>query len=219
EEIGSPNLSSFLATKRSVLTADCAIVSDMQIPSSDHPAITYALRGGLSAELEARGPERELHSGVFGGAVHNPLQALCEIIARLHDGRGRITIPVRVRHWDAQERAYMRQVGPSDATISGVAEERCELGPGGRRAHIDNPDRLDPRPWRLCHDEVRDFARLDAAPEFLFRRHQNGEIERVHRNGDLDPFAAAGNDGEHRGPQMGHPHVVLDLRHVLFGGG
>ncbi len=103
EEIGSPNLASFLAANRSGLLADCAVVSDTQIPSPSRPAITYALRGGLSAELEARGPQRELHSGVFGGAVHNPLQALCEIIARLHDGRGRITIPGfydRVRHCD-----------------------------------------------------------------------------------------------------------------------
>src|SRR5262249_56321156 len=117
EEIGSPNLSSFLATKRSVLTADCAIVSDMQIPSSDHPAITYALRGGLSAELEARGPERELHSGVFGGAVHHPLQALCAINARLHDGGGRITKPgfyERLRRLGAQGGAEQRQRRPSD---------------------------------------------------------------------------------------------------------
>jgi hypothetical protein len=99
----------------------------------------------------------------------------------------------------------------------GVAEESCELGPGVRRAHIDDADRLDARPWWLGHDEVRDLAGLDAAPELLFRRHQNGEIERVHRDGDFDPFAATGNDGEHRAPQMGNPHVVLELCHVLFG--
>jgi acetylornithine deacetylase/succinyl-diaminopimelate desuccinylase-like protein len=68
EEIGSPNLTSFLSANQSVLAADCAVVSDMQIPASNRPAITYALRGGLSVELEARGPQRELHSGVFGGA-------------------------------------------------------------------------------------------------------------------------------------------------------
>ena len=134
EEIGSPNLMSFLAAKRNILTADCAIVSDMQIPSSDRPAITYALRGGLSAELEARGPRRELHSGVFGGAVHNPIQALCEIIGRLHDVRGRITIPGfydRVRHWDAQERAYMRKVGPSDARMLRDASATKAWGESG----------------------------------------------------------------------------------------
>src|SRR5262245_3265605 len=76
--------------------------------------------------------------------------------------------------------------------LPGVAEDRCELSPRVRRAHIDDADGLDARPWRLCHDEVRDFARLHTAPELLFRRHQNAEIERVHRYGDLDPFAAAG---------------------------
>jgi acetylornithine deacetylase/succinyl-diaminopimelate desuccinylase-like protein len=120
EEIGSPNLSAFLTANRIALAANCAVVSDMQIPGPDRPAITYALRGGLSIELEARGPKRELHSGVFGGAVYNPLQAACEMVARLQDREGRISIPGfydRVREWDARERAYMRDVGPSDAQI------------------------------------------------------------------------------------------------------
>jgi acetylornithine deacetylase/succinyl-diaminopimelate desuccinylase-like protein len=120
EEIGSPNLTSFLAANRDALAADCAVISDTQIPASNRPAITYALRGGLSVELEARGQRQELHSGVFGGAIHNPLQALCEMIARLHDGQGRVRIPGfydRVRQWDARERAYMREIGPSDARM------------------------------------------------------------------------------------------------------
>jgi acetylornithine deacetylase/succinyl-diaminopimelate desuccinylase-like protein len=120
EEIGSPNLSAFLAANRVALVANCAVVSDMQIPGPDRPAITYALRGGLSIELEARGPKRELHSGVFGGVLYNPLQAVCEMVARLQDREGRISIPGfydRVREWDARERAYMRDVGPSDAQI------------------------------------------------------------------------------------------------------
>jgi acetylornithine deacetylase/succinyl-diaminopimelate desuccinylase-like protein len=120
EEIGSPNLSAFLTANRIALAANCAVVSDMQIPGPDRPAITYALRGGLSIELEARGPKWELHSGVFGGAVYNPLQAACDMVARLQDREGRISIPGfydRVREWDARERAYMRDVGPSDAQI------------------------------------------------------------------------------------------------------
>ena len=120
EEIGSPNLTTFLAANRDDLAADCAVVSDTQIPASNRPAIIYGLRGGLSVELEAQGQRRELHSGVFGGAIYNPLQALCEMIARLHDGEGRVRIPGfydRVRQWDARERAYMREVGPSDARI------------------------------------------------------------------------------------------------------
>ena len=100
-------------------------------PLPNRPAITYALRGGLSVELEAQGPRRELHSGVFGGAIHNPLQALCEMIARLHDGQGRVPVPGfydRVREWDAGERAYMRKVGPSDARM---LRDACAIKPWG----------------------------------------------------------------------------------------
>ena len=84
--------------------------------------------------------------------------------------------------------------------FSGVAEECCELGPGIRRAHIDDTDGLDARPRRLGIDEMGRFAGLDAAPELLFRRDQDAKIERVHGNRDLDPFAAPGDDGENRSP-------------------
>src|SRR6516165_588164 len=100
----------------------------------------------------------------------------------------------------------------------GVSEERGELGPGIRGTHIDDADGLDARPRRLGQDEVGDFARLYTAPEFLFRRHEDAEIKWVHGNRDLHPFAPASYDREHRGTQVGDPHVVLELRHVLFGG-
>src|SRR5262245_30848489 len=76
----------------------------------------------------------------------------------------------------------------------GVAEERGELGPGIRRGHIDDADGLDAWARRLGIDQVRRFAGLHAAPEFLFRRDQDTQIERVHGNCDLDPFTAAGDD-------------------------
>jgi acetylornithine deacetylase/succinyl-diaminopimelate desuccinylase-like protein len=134
EEIGSPNLGSFLVSNRSALAADCAVVSDTQIPGPGRPAITYALRGNLSVELEVRGPSRELHSGRFGGAIHNPLQALCEIVAKLHDNQGRIGIPGfydRVRPWNVRERTYMRDVGPSDATVLRAAGAAKAWGESG----------------------------------------------------------------------------------------
>src|SRR5947209_5673852 len=102
--------------------------------------------------------------------------------------------------------------------LPGVAEERRELRPGVRRAHIDDADGLNARARRLGIDEVGRFPRLHAAPEFLFRRHEDAEIKWVHGNRDLHPFAATGDDGEHRGTQVGEPHVVLELRHVFFGG-
>src|SRR6266545_4965558 len=73
----------------------------------------------------------------------------------------------------------------------GVAEERSKLRPRIRRAHIDDADRLDARARRLGIDQVGRLAGLDAAPELLFRRHQNAEIKRIHGDRDLDPFAAA----------------------------
>src|SRR5262245_10205210 len=82
----------------------------------------------------------------------------------------------------------------------GVAEEGSELRPGIRRAHIDDADGLDARPRRLSIDQVGRFARLHAAPELLFRRDQDAEIERIHGDWDLDPLAAAGDDRKHRGP-------------------
>src|SRR5262249_19403677 len=76
----------------------------------------------------------------------------------------------------------------------GVAEERCELRPRIRRTHIDDADRLNTRARRLGIDQVGQLARLDAAPELLFRRDQNAEVERVHRDRDLDPFATTSDD-------------------------
>src|SRR5262249_545566 len=81
-----------------------------------------------------------------------------------------------------------------------VAEERGELRPGIRCAHIDDADGLNARPRRLGIDQVRWFAVLDARPKFPFRRTQARQIKPVHGNRDLPPFAAAGNDREPRSP-------------------
>src|SRR5215471_14661456 len=79
----------------------------------------------------------------------------------------------------------------------GVAEERGELRPGIRRAHVDDANGLNARPRWLSVDQVGRFARLHAAPELLFRRHEDAEIKWVHGNRDLHPFAATGDDREH----------------------
>jgi acetylornithine deacetylase/succinyl-diaminopimelate desuccinylase-like protein len=134
EEIGSPHLTPFLARHTHALAADVALMSDMPILAPDRPAITYAMRGGLSLELELRGPQHDLHSGIFGGAMHNPLQALCDIIANLHDPGGRIAIPGfydRVRHWSEAERDYMARAGPSDAQLLHNARAGTGWGESG----------------------------------------------------------------------------------------
>jgi acetylornithine deacetylase/succinyl-diaminopimelate desuccinylase-like protein len=120
EEIGSPSLPAFLTRYKDKLSADVAVLSDMPIPAVNRPAITESMRGALSLELEVRGARRDLHSGLYGGAIHNPLQALSEIIASLHDETGRIAIPgfyEHVRDLSQKDRAYMKGHGPSDAEI------------------------------------------------------------------------------------------------------
>ncbi|MEX2601162.1 MAG: dipeptidase [Balneolaceae bacterium] len=93
EEIGSPNLVPFLKENREKLSCDMVLISDTAMFDEDQPSLTYGLRGLAYLEVEVKGPNRDLHSGVYGGAVVNPANALCEMIARLKDEKGRVTIP------------------------------------------------------------------------------------------------------------------------------
>jgi acetylornithine deacetylase/succinyl-diaminopimelate desuccinylase-like protein len=93
EEVGSANLAKFLKAQRAELKCDAVVVSDTGMPSPKHPALTYALRGIIAFEIKLHGPSRDLHSGVFGGAVENPAMALSRLLGQLHDKNGRIAIP------------------------------------------------------------------------------------------------------------------------------
>ena len=93
EEVGSANLGTFVRNNRSKLSADVVLISDTSMIANDVPSIDSGLRGLSYVEVEVTGPNRDLHSGVYGGAVTNPVNALCSMIARLHDEQGRITIP------------------------------------------------------------------------------------------------------------------------------
>ncbi len=93
EEVGSAHLDRFLADNRDKLRCDVAVVSDTSQYGPGIPAITYGLRGIVACEITLHGPNRDLHSGVFGGAVTNPVNALCRLIGRLHDADGRVAIP------------------------------------------------------------------------------------------------------------------------------
>jgi acetylornithine deacetylase/succinyl-diaminopimelate desuccinylase-like protein len=138
EEIGSRNLLPFVERHRAALRADAAVISDTKMQGPGQPAISYAQRGGLRAELEVRGPDQELHSGSFGGAVLNPVQALCEIIATLHDERGRIAISgfyEDVRDWSGAEREYMARAGPADQKILREAHVKQGWGERGYTAY------------------------------------------------------------------------------------
>ncbi len=93
EEIGSVNLESFLRKHSSMLAADTVLISDTAMFADEVPSLCYGLRGLCYMEITVTGPNRDLHSGVFGGAVANPANALAKIIAQLTDEYGRITIP------------------------------------------------------------------------------------------------------------------------------
>lgn len=93
EEIGSPNLVPFLESHKDLLKCDMVLISDTSMFGKDIPSITYGLRGLTYMEVEVTGPNRDLHSGVYGGAVENPINVLCEMIARLKNEDGVIQIP------------------------------------------------------------------------------------------------------------------------------
>jgi len=92
EEVGSENLDRFIEEHTELLKADLVIISDSGMFAKGVPSICYSLRGLAYMEVEVTGPNRDLHSGSFGGSVHNPVQALCEMIASLHDKNGKITV-------------------------------------------------------------------------------------------------------------------------------
>lgn len=93
EEVGSKSLGAFLRANRSELACKAVVISDTGMPSKEMPALTCSLRGIAAFEVTLHGPNRDLHSGIFGGTVDNPAMALCQLIAKLRDKNGRITIP------------------------------------------------------------------------------------------------------------------------------
>ncbi len=93
EEVGSPNLGKFVAANKDLLKADCVLISDSAMISLDTPSIDIGVRGLSYIEVEVTGPNRDLHSGVYGGAVANPITILAKMIASLHDENNHVTIP------------------------------------------------------------------------------------------------------------------------------
>ncbi len=112
EEVGSDNLGTFVKENKAKLKADVILISDTSLISLDTPSITVGLRGLSYMEVEVTGPNRDLHSGVYGGAVANPINVLSEMIASMHDKNGRITIPGfydKVAELTAEERKALNK--------------------------------------------------------------------------------------------------------------
>ena len=110
EEVGSENLDIFVAEHKEKLKADVVLISDTGIINNDTPSMTVGLRGMSYLEVEVTGPNRDLHSGMYGGAVGNPINTLCDMISSLIDDKGHITIPGfydKVLELTKEERAEM----------------------------------------------------------------------------------------------------------------
>ena len=114
EEIGSPSLLPFLESRKGELSqADLVLLSDTLSPSADQLVVTVGLRGIVVMDVEFTGPNSDLHSGLHGGAVYNPVQALCEVCASLHDSDNRVTVPgfydgvTEVEEWEREELAQL----------------------------------------------------------------------------------------------------------------
>jgi acetylornithine deacetylase/succinyl-diaminopimelate desuccinylase-like protein len=110
EEIGSDNLALFVKSNKEKLKADVILISDTNIIANDCPSLTTGLRGLSYLEVEVTGPNRDLHSGMYGGAVANPINILCEMIASMKDANNHITIPGfydEVQELSEQEREEM----------------------------------------------------------------------------------------------------------------
>jgi len=130
EEVGSDNLAKFVKENKARLKADIILISDTSLISLEDPSITTGLRGLSYMEVEITGPNRDLHSGVYGGAVANPINVLCAMIASLQDNDGKITIP-------------------------GFYDKVDALGPGERAAINKAPFELDKYKVDLGIDEIK----------------------------------------------------------------
>ncbi len=134
EEIGSPNLGPFMEQHAGKLKCDFSLNADSGILGPAQPSLAYGLRGLAYFELWVHGPDHDLHSGVFGGSVHNPAQALAELIAGMHDANGHITLPGfydKVRTLSDEERAALARTPMTEAQwqgITGVPQLHGEAG-------------------------------------------------------------------------------------------
>lgn len=134
EEVGSVNLAAFCTAHKELLKADIILVSDTGMIATDIPSITVGLRGLAYLQVEVTGPDRDLHSGLFGGAVANPVNELCKMIASVTDTDHRITIPgfyYDVLDVDASERAMLAKAPFDEAAYRAAIGVKTLQGESG----------------------------------------------------------------------------------------
>ncbi|WP_375476779.1 dipeptidase [uncultured Jatrophihabitans sp.] len=134
EESGSPHFEQLLATHRERLGCDIVVVTDTGMVAADVPSTVTGMRGMVSATINLHGPDLDLHSGVFGGAVPNPATAVAELVAALHDADGRVQVPGfydDVVELTDVERELFAKVPVDDAQFLQVAQSRALSGEAG----------------------------------------------------------------------------------------
>lgn len=150
EESGGGHLSQFLQTNKGLLQADLAVISDTPFFAKDVPSICYGMRGITAMQIDILGPNKDLHSGVYGGSILNPIQALSEIIAALHDGNGRVAIPGfydSVRPITQVERETFRELPWEDELYAQDLGVSCLQGEAG----FTTQERIWTRPTLECN--------------------------------------------------------------------
>jgi acetylornithine deacetylase/succinyl-diaminopimelate desuccinylase-like protein len=145
EESGSPNFEALVAERRDRLDADVVVITDTGMIAADVPSTVTGMRGMAVCQLSFHGPDLDLHSGVFGGAVPNPATEIARLVAKLHDDDGRVQIPAfydDVLELTDEERALFAKVPESDAEFLTVAKSRALRGERG----FSTLERLGARP-------------------------------------------------------------------------
>ncbi len=134
EEIGSPHLETFLAAHRDELACDLVAISDTGMVAPGVPTLTYGLRGVAALELKVTGPSSDLHSGIFGGAVANPITALARILSTLHDASGKVAAPgfyegvEEIEPWEREAWAALPLGDAELLAVTGAPELAGEAG-------------------------------------------------------------------------------------------
>ncbi len=156
EEIGSKNLGKFVVANRAKLKADVCVISDSGMKTIDQPVVDYSTRGLMYLDFEVFGPKQDLHSGGYGGIVHNPAQALAEIIAQLHNEDGSVNVPGfydDVLAMSAEERADLRSHAATEAEWQAATGVPAFWGEAGYDLH----ERIGGRPTLEINGFVSGF--------------------------------------------------------------
>jgi len=137
EEIGGSYLETFIKENKDMLACDFFLNPDTGMQAPDQPTITYALRGMAYFELRIQGPKQDLHSGTFGGAIHNPAQVMADLLSGLHDKKGRVTLRGfydRVKSLDPAEREEISKLPNNDEFYKKQAGVKALFGEEGYTA-------------------------------------------------------------------------------------